>query len=117
MQTPVAVLGMGLHAVVFLAAVALALAVTAAYLVRIVLILWQVIDRLRIILAAVVGVSETSKPIAPIVEDINADLDAAREALEGAVDRLEQRHAPAMPAAEATDISESWRHWGAGRQH
>ena len=115
MLTPVAVLNMGTHALVTLIAVALALAVVAAYLVRIALILWQVIDRLRVILEAVVGVTETSKPAGPIVDDINADLDAGRAAIEAAVARLEQRKGPAVAAGEpAGGVSPSWRHWGTG---
>lgn len=115
MMTPLAVLGMGAHAVVTLIAVGLALAVIAAYLIRIALILWFVIDRLRVILAAVVGVTETSRPAGAVVDDINADLDAGRQALEGAVQRLSERRAPAIREPEpAGGVSPSWRHWGTG---
>ncbi len=108
-----AVLGMGTHAVVTLAAVALALAVIASYLIKIALILWNVIDRLRVILGAVVAVTEGSKPMGPVMEDINANLAAGREALESATRRLEERHAPAEPAPAET-ASPSWSHWGTG---
>jgi hypothetical protein len=116
---PLAVLGMGTHAVVTLIAVALALAVIASYLIKIALILWNVIDRLRVILGAVVAVAENSRPMEPVMNDINRDLDAARDAFEGAVKRLEQRRGPAereVPAG-AEQVSPSWRHWGAGGSH
>ncbi len=48
-----AVLNMGVHAVVTLMATAFIVAVIAAYLIRIAMILWKVIDRLGTILGAV----------------------------------------------------------------
>ncbi len=111
-NAPLAVLGMGAHAVVTLAAVALALAVIASYLIKIILILWNVIDRLRVILGAVVQVAENSRPMEPIMNDINRDLDAARQVFEAAVKRVEERHAPAPSAAPAEQASPSWSHWG-----
>jgi hypothetical protein len=116
--TPLALFGMGAHAVVTLFAVFLALAVIASYLIKIALILWNVIDRLRVILGAVVAVAENSRPMDPLMNDINADLDAARQAFEGAVKRLEERYAPARePAAVDEQVSPSWSHWGAGSGH
>ncbi len=110
---PLALLGMGAHAVVTLAAVALALAVIASYLIKIALILWNVIDRLRVILGAVVQVAENSRPMEPVMNDINKDLDAARQVFEAAVKRVEERHAPAATAAEPGEqASPSWSHWG-----
>ena len=112
---PVALFGMGAHAVVTLFAVFLALAVIASYLIKIALILWNVIDRLRVILGAVVAVAENSRPMEPIMNDINSDLDAARETFEGAVRRLEERYAPARePEPAAEGVSPSWSHWGTG---
>lgn len=108
-----AVLGMGTHAVVTLAIVALALAVVASYLIKIALILWNVIDRLRVILGAVVAVADGSRPMGQVMESITSDLEAAREALEGATKRLEERHAPATPEP-AQVASPSWSHWGTG---
>ena len=110
---PLAVLGMGTHAVVTLIAVALALAVIASYLIKIILILWNVIDRLRVILGAVVAVAENSRPMDPVMNEINSDLDAARQAFEGAVRRLEERYAPQREAEPAEQASASWSHWGA----
>jgi hypothetical protein len=109
---PLAVLGMGTHAVVTLAAVALALAVIASYLIKIALILWNVIDRLRVILGAVVAVAENSRPMEPVMNDINRDLDAARQAFEGAVKRLEERRGPVTQPQAAESVSPSWSHWG-----
>ena len=111
---PLAVLGMGTHAVVTLAAVFLALAVIASYLIKIALILWNVIDRLRVILGAVVAVAENSRPMEPLMNDINADLDAARQTFEAAVKRLEERFVPEREPAPAEQASPSWSHWGAG---
>lgn len=116
---PLAVLGMGTHAVVTLFAVFLALAVIASYLIKIALILWNVIDRLRVILGAVVEVAENSRPMEPVMNDINRDLDAARQAFEGAVKRLEERRGPVTAPApeEGEQVSASWSHWGSGSSH
>ena len=111
-SAPLAVLGMGAHAVVTLAAVALALAVIASYLINIALILWNVIDRLRVILGAVVAVAENSRPMDSHMSDINADLDAARQVFEGALKRVQERHAPAGQPEPAEQASPSWSHWG-----
>jgi hypothetical protein len=98
-----------------LAAVALALAVIASYLIKIALILWNVIDRLRVILGAVVAVAENSRPMEPVMSDINSNLDAARQTFEAAVRRLEERHAPELePAQPGEQASPSWSHWGTG---
>ena len=105
-----AVLNMGLHAVVTLAAAAFIIAVIAAYLIKIAGILWKVIDRLVIILGAVNGVAEESRPMGPLLDDINKDLGQARARFEAAVDRLEQRKAPEPEPSEA--ISPTWAHWG-----
>lgn len=98
---------------VTLAAVALALAVIASYLIKIALILWNVIDRLRVILGAVVAVAENSRPMEPLMNDINSDLDAARQAFESSVKRLEERHGPVRePETADHQASPSWSHWG-----
>lgn len=112
-NAPLAVLGMGAHAVVTLIAVALALAVIAAYLIKIAYILWNVIDRLRVILGAVVAVADNSRPMEPVMNSITSDLDAARQVFEAACKRLEERHAPAgEPEPAAEQASASWSHWG-----
>ena len=109
-MTSLAVLNMGTHALVTLLATAFIVAVIAAYLIRIALILWHVIDRLVVILGAVNGVAEESRPMGPVIDDINRNLAQGRERFEGAVKRLEERKAPEPQAAEP--VSPSWSHWG-----
>ena len=110
-MTELAILHMGLHAVATLAAAAFIIAVIAAYLIRIALILWKVIDRLVVILGAVNGVAEESRPMGGVLDDINKDLAQGRQRFEAAVQRLEQRRAPEPEPTE--DISPTWAHWGA----
>jgi hypothetical protein len=105
-----AVLNMGFHAVVTLIATAFIVATIAAYLIRIALILWKVIDRLVVILGAVNGVAEESRPMGAVLEDINNDLAQGRQRFEAAVARLEQRKAPEPEPTE--DVSPTWAHWG-----
>jgi hypothetical protein len=105
-----AILNMGVHAVVTLIATAFIVAVIAAYLIQIALILWHVIDRLVVILGAVNGVAEESRPMGPVIDEINKNLSQGRERFEGAVKRLEERRAPEPQAAEP--VSPSWSHWG-----
>ena len=82
-------------AVVTLIGVALLVLTLAFYLIWIAYILKRVVNDLVPILEAVDGVSEKSRPVGPIVNDINADLAHGREALEACVRRLEARRAPA----------------------
>ena len=105
-----AVLNMGTHAVVTLIATAFIVAVIAAYLIRIAMILWKVIDRLVVILGAVNGVAEESRPMGAVLDDINKELARGRERFEGAVKRLEERKEPEPETAET--VSPSWSHWG-----
>jgi len=105
-----AVLNMGVHAVVTLMATAFIVAVIAAYLIRIAMILWKVIDRLVTILGAVNGVAEESRPMGAVLDDINRELAQGRERFEAAIQRLEERQAPEPESAES--ISPSWSHWG-----
>ena len=105
-----AVLNMGAHAVVTLIATAFIVAVIATYLIRIALILWHVIDRLVVILGAVNGVAEESRPMGAVIDGINKELAQGRERFEGAVKRLEDRRAPEPQAQEP--VSPTWSHWG-----
>lgn len=107
----VAILNMGVHAVVTLIATAFIVAVIAAYLIKIALILWHVIDRLVVILGAVNGVAEESQPMGALLDDINQNLTSGRERFESAVQRLEERKAPEPEPGPA--VSPSWSHWGA----
>ncbi len=108
MMVELAALNMGVHALVTLMATAFIVAVIAAYLIRVALILWKVIDRLVAILGAVNGVAEESRPMGGVIDDINKDLAQARQRFEAAVARLEQRKEP----EPAVDVSPSWAHWG-----
>lgn len=81
--------------VVLLIAVALAIAVIAGYLIIIGVILKNVFSRLITILGAVDSVTEKTTGIGPVIDEINRDLAAGQEALEGAVLRLRERAAPA----------------------
>ena len=93
-----------------LVAAAFIVAVIAAYLIKIALILWKVIDRLVVILGAVNAVAEESRPMGAVLEDINSDLAQGRQRFEAAVARLEQRKAPEPEPTE--DVSPTWAHWG-----
>jgi|AntDryMetagUQ889_1029465.scaffolds.fasta_scaffold38438_2 hypothetical protein len=106
-----AVLNMGVHAVVTLMATAFIVAVIAAYLIRIAMILWKVIDRLVTILGAVNGVAEESRPMGGVIDDINRDLTQGRERFEAAVKRLEQRKSTEYEPTDE-EISPTWAHWG-----
>jgi len=106
-----AILNMGLHAVATLVATAFIVAVIAAYLIRIAMILWKVIDRLVTILGAVNGVAEESRPMGAVLDDINRELTQGRERFEAAVARLEERQAP-EPAEYGEYESPTWAHWG-----
>ena len=105
----IAILGMGAHAVVTLIATAFIVAVIAAYLIRIALILWHVIDRLVTILGAVNAVAQESQPMGALIDDINKEFASGREAFEAAAGRLERRK-PA-PEQETTGVSSTWSHW------
>jgi len=86
-------------AVVTLIGVALTVLTLAFYLTWIAVILKKVVNDLVPILESVVGVSEKSRPVGPVVNDINADLAHGRDALEACVHRLEARRAPANDKA------------------
>ncbi|MGI9080790.1 MAG: hypothetical protein ACR2FZ_00725 [Thermoleophilaceae bacterium] len=106
----IAILGMGAHAVVTLIATAFVVAVIAAYLIRIALILWHVIDRLVTILGAVNAVAQESHPMGSVIDDINKDLASGRETFEAAVARLERRR-PAREPEPTSGVSATWSHW------
>ncbi|MGI8864553.1 MAG: hypothetical protein ACR2JH_09185 [Solirubrobacteraceae bacterium] len=74
-------------AVITLIGVALLVGVLAAYLIRVALILHHVVGRLDVVLGAVGAVNEEAAPIGQVADAINADLGAARRAVEEAADR------------------------------
>jgi len=82
-------------AVVTLIGVALLVLTLAFYLIWIAYILKRVVNDLVPVLEGVGSVSEKSRPVGPVINDINADLAHGREALEACVRRLEARSAPA----------------------
>lgn len=85
--------------VVLLIGVTLAVLAVAAFLISVSLILYKVFSQLVVILGAVEEVSERSQPAGPVIDDINRDLAASRQALEACVERLKERTTP----AEASD--------------
>ena len=91
---------MGAHVYVTLVGAGIAITAAAAYLIWVIKILWTVIDRLLTILRGVEGVTETTRPIGPVIDDINRDLDRSATALEACVQRLEERRQ--LASAEAT---------------
>ena len=103
---------MGAHAYVTLVGAGIAITAAAAYLIWVIKILWQVIDRLLTILRAVEGVTETTRPVGPIIDDINRDLERSAKALEACVGRLVERRqlagaAAAAPAPARTMVTEA----------
>ncbi len=110
-MTEVAILNMGVHAVVTLLATAFIVAVIAAYLIKIALILWHVIDRLVTILGAVNATAVATQPLGGLLDDINGSLGSGNERFQSAVHRLEERKAPDPEPGPA--VSPSWSHWGA----
>ena len=107
---------MGAHAVVTLILAAVAITAAAAYLTNIILILWQVSDRLVTVLWALEGVSERAEPAGSVIDDINRDLESSAKALEDCVRRLAERRGVPAGAAVATNgeraaatHSESWK--------
>jgi hypothetical protein len=111
MMLEIAILNMGVHAVVTLVATAFIVAVIASYLIKIALILWHVIDRLVSILGALSAVAEEAQPLGSMVDDINQSLASGRDRFQGAVHELEERRAPQEEPGPA--VSPSWSHWGA----
>lgn len=109
-MTQTAVLNIGAHAMVTLIAAAFVIAVIASYLIKIALILWHVIDRLVTILGAVNAVAQESQPMGAVIDEINQNLAAGRDAFEASVARLEQRKPIAEPET-AAGISATWSHW------
>src|SRR6266567_5670869 len=69
--------------VVLIIAVALIVGAAAAFLLPTIVALQKIVDGLDQAIAGVGGLIEKSAPVAPVVEDINANLDAAVDALEG----------------------------------
>lgn len=81
-----------------IATIVLALLLVAAlafYLIRVILILRHVVDTLGKVTFGVRAIAHRTEPIAPALSDVNANLTAVGEALEGLVP-------PAVPSAQAS---------------
>lgn len=89
-------------AIVTLVAVGLLVAVLAAYLIRVAFILRHVVRRLQTILSAVTAVIEESAPLDEVIDGVNGDLDAVRDALEHTAAKIElAARSPSASASEA----------------
>jgi len=100
--------------IVLLIGVALAVVAIAGYLIAITLILRHVVNRLVSILAAVDAVTETTQPVGAVVNDLNTDLNAGRQLIEGLVERLESSRAPVGAAAQTSRHAGDGNGQGAG---
>jgi hypothetical protein len=80
MPSVLAIAAPGYLLIVIVVAIVLAL---VYYLVSTILALRQITNGLDEVIAGVTGIVEKSAPVAPVVADINANLDAAVSALEG----------------------------------
>ncbi|MBV9142964.1 MAG: hypothetical protein JO115_18975 [Pseudonocardiales bacterium] len=72
---------MPLAAIITIIGALLTVLVLAAYLISIALVLWRVDAKLGAITAGLHSVTEKTKPIGPIVEEINRDLAGVDNAL------------------------------------
>lgn len=73
---------MSAAAIVTLVLVGLLIAALAAYLVRVVLILRHVVDTLGKVTFGVRAIAHRTEPLAPVLDEVNADLGAVADALE-----------------------------------
>lgn len=96
-------------AIVTLVAVGLLVAVLAAYLIRVAFILGGVVRRLETILGAVAAVIEASAPLGEVLEEVNTDLAAARNALEQTAARAEISASQPTPH-DRLDLGDRRRH-------
>ena len=78
--------------VLTLIVVFVAILVVAVWLMAVTYHLHQVSSRLNTILADVVATAEKTAPLDAVVSEIASDLAAGHEAIEGAVQRLKERH-------------------------
>lgn len=76
---------MSAAAIVSLVIIFLVVAALAFYLVRVVLILRSAVDTLGKISFGVSAIAHRTEPLLPVLSDVNANLTAVAEALEGLV--------------------------------
>lgn len=93
---------MNLAHIVLLLAVTIAVVAIAGYLIAIVLILRNVVNRLTTILGGVEAVTRTSQPVDALLRDISADLDAGRRTMDDAVARIEETRVPVGTAGDGS---------------
>lgn len=93
---------MNLAHIVLLLAVTIAVVAIAGYLIAIVLILKNVVNRLTTILGGVEAVTRTVQPVDGLLRDINADLDAGRRTMDDAVARIEETRVPVGTAGDGS---------------
>lgn len=104
-------------AIVTLVAVGLLVAVLAAYLIRVAFILRQVVRRLRTILSSVTAVIEESAPLDEVIDEVNRDLDAVRNALEHTAGMFEigtgspSSSGRPSPSGSVREAPSRWARW------
>jgi len=76
---------MSVAAIVTLALVALLVVAVAAYLIWVVMILRHAVDTLGKVTFGVRAIAHRTEPVGPVLADVNANLTAVAEALEGLV--------------------------------
>jgi len=76
---------MSVAAIVTLVLVALLVVAVAAYLIWVVMILRHAVDTLGKVTFGVRAIAHRTKPVGPVLADVNANLTAVAEALEGLV--------------------------------
>ena len=76
---------MSIAAIVSLVLIAVLVAAVASYLIRVIVILRRVVDTLGKVTFGVRAIAARAEPIGPIVDDMNANLTAVADALEGLV--------------------------------
>ncbi len=76
---------MSVAAIVTLVLVALLVVAVAAYLIWVVMILRHAVDTLGKVTFGVRAIAHRTEPVGPVLADVNANLTAVAEALEGLV--------------------------------
>ncbi len=82
-------------AIVSLVIVFLLVAALAFYLIWVVLILRHAVDTLGKVTFGVRAIAHRTEPVGPVLADVNANLTAVAEALEGLVASVSEPHAQA----------------------
>lgn len=83
---------MPVAAIVTLIGTAATVAVLAGYLTKVALDLRHVNFTVGTIIAGLRAIANQTEPLGPVVDEINADLAAIREQLEGLVEQRQEQH-------------------------